>query len=417
MRGLPDIAGCVPLGLIMLILMRTRYLSSASKTESCLFGFLLWLPFALRRWYSFSIIAIVTTAIIFAIYLLTETGITRQKFWHATQNYIIAGITLLTFLFGFQSKLVLQILHSSYSTAYTHYQAPFSVQIGTDFYPNIGPVYAILFLVGIALSIKNKNINVFFCSIVPVLTFLLFSRIQSASYHHLPPEFFWMFIVSAYGVLTLLKARSNVQALSIGYAAVLYGWLGCAFVFWPPARAALSPIAFLLPSQSLPPLRVANPEAYRDMIATLRMALRDKEKFSVFAFGKTFNQGMMFTLAPDLIDSMVNVSVIDQRDDMDTRALEADVAIVLTPIDQLSDYVISIPATAILDGKGIGRNYVRVSPAFHLAPECEAYIYRRTAPMSEADIDWLQSELNRYYPTWRKVTMPPDSHIMIMPPR
>ncbi|WP_156470123.1 hypothetical protein [Acetobacter cerevisiae] len=67
LRGLPDIAGLIPLGLATLLLMRSHFLTTASWKTLVAFSVLVWLPFALRRWYAFSILAMLAVACILAV--------------------------------------------------------------------------------------------------------------------------------------------------------------------------------------------------------------------------------------------------------------------------------------------------------------------------------------------------------------
>ena len=118
LRGYVDIAGLVPLGLAALLLLKTDFLTRADRKTAICFGLLLWCPFLFRRWYAFSIIALLLTT--FLIVVIKNTR--REKpFWKISNdivlNYGFAGSSALLAAIIFQPNLITRVYQTSYSDA------------------------------------------------------------------------------------------------------------------------------------------------------------------------------------------------------------------------------------------------------------------------------------------------------------
>ncbi|GBQ04817.1 hypothetical protein [Acetobacter cerevisiae] len=404
LRGLPDIVGLIPLGLATLLLMRSKFLTQASWRTILCFALLAWLTFALRRWYAFSIVSMMVMASLMAALTLITQQDRKKHFYHLVKAYAATGIVIVILLTILQHTLVHRILVTSYQEAYIAYQAPFMSQLNTVLY-SIGPLYTLLFIVGIGLAIINRNQFVLFCASCAILTFVLFSRTQAPGIHHLLPIFFWMVVVSGYTVL-MLFAHLSGWTVKIGTAALLvYGALSWGIVFSPALSARLQPFHSTFPMERLFPLHVENMPEYTKLIAQIKAQTKNGEKFAVFSSGGELTTAVLFAFDHSLEPQLAWPSQIDARDHMLLAPLEAPLAIVtdqpithLAPKDQ---QVITLPNDCIFNHHDFGTAYQQVAGPFVMSEGHKAYIYRRTRPLSDADIEWIQEQLNHSYPAWK----------------
>ena len=130
LRGMPDVAGLIPLGIATMLLLRTGFMTRATPAQGLLLGLCLWSAFLLRRWYAYSILAVGMVAVGFAIAAVVRAPNEERPALAttATVAFAIGALTLAGCLAALQAPLVERILHTNYGDIYAAYQAPFVVQ-------------------------------------------------------------------------------------------------------------------------------------------------------------------------------------------------------------------------------------------------------------------------------------------------
>lgn len=404
LRGLPDVAGIIPLGLASLVLMKSKFLSRFSWLSIVLFSIMAWLTFAMRRWYAFSVVSMISISF-FITFLYALKSLDRRKaFINFFLSYTVSGFIISALLFLFQKSLVVRILSTSYQEAYIAYQKPFSIslQIMENIY---GIFYTILFVFGLLLSIKNKNVSVIFCALSAILTFLLFTRTQAPGIQHGLPIFFWATIVGIYFILNIASVLHPIARLVLAIGIIAYGFAASAIVFFPIMQSNLGNFAFILPAQRVPPLHVENMNEYRNMISKIKEFTNNGSRFSVFASSPVLADSLLVAFDHSLETNLNGASQVDARDFMSLAPLTSAYVVVtdkpITHLNSGSQQVIEIPNNDIMQNQHMGEAYQRVAGPYSLSDGNRAYIYHRIRPLSDEDIEDLQSQLNKSYPTWK----------------
>lgn len=404
LRGLPDIAGLIPLGLATLLLMRSHFLTTASWKTLVAFSVLVWLPFALRRWYAFSILAMLAVACILAAFSAFQSENRKKVLFHIARAYGLCGIAVGILLITFQNHLVFRILHTSYQEAYAGYHIAFLMQLQL-LYTTTGPCYTALFWCGVFLAIKNKNIPILFCANTAILTFLLFSHTQALGIQHVLPIFFWAALVGGYPVLCLSRIVSVTGRSLLTATLLAYGLLASVIVFVPQADGRLQGVFPLFSKERIAPLYVEHMSEYTRLITRLKELTKDGDTFAVFASSAVLADSLLYEFDHSLEKNLVWASQVDARDHLNLKELRAALAIVTDPpvthLAKGSQQVITLPNECIFHQHDFGTAYQQVAGPFSLAEGHKAYIYHRTRPLSDEDIQWIQEQLNHTYPTWK----------------
>ena len=176
LRGMVDAAGLIPLGLAAAAIWDTRFLTRASWKTAALLGLSLWLTFLLRRWYAFSLIALISLSVVAAVaVLLRRRPLTSTEALRTFALYCLAGASFAASLLLLQLPLVLRVLATSYSDVYSAYQRPMWDQI-VIYYNEFGAFTLAPAALGLIVDIRRRRYRSLFFLMVASLTGYGFSR-------------------------------------------------------------------------------------------------------------------------------------------------------------------------------------------------------------------------------------------------
>jgi hypothetical protein len=154
------------------------------------------------------------------------------------------------------------------------------------------------------------------------------------------------------------------------------------------------------------PLRLENFDHYHELIAFMSARVGADDKVAVFASSGSLNNDLFAAISPaSFVSHIANVSQVDLRDKLTIEAFSSRYAIVTDPtqthLDIHGQQVISLPNNLILEGKGIGAAYIRVSQPFILSGGVQAYVYEKTRPYTIDEYRSMIDEFARTYPSWK----------------
>jgi len=408
LRGYPDIVGLIPLTLAFVVVKTSGFGHRFRPGYALLLGVLIWMPFLFRRWYAFSIVAFTLTAPLYSIALeLAE----RRVSWASTLrnivlNYAIAGMCSTALALGMQGGLINTILSTSYSDIYVAYQRPLWSHI-IDFLGTFGGFYLAMALCAQFAFLKSRRIiiDVLFLNINIAVIFALFTRTQGFGLHHYLPISLWLLILSCVGLWLILSSFARLRSFA--------GLLICivASAVWANSlyRGVGRPewANFVLPGQNVS-LRTGSGTGYTRLVERLHARLRSGDKFTVFASSLLLNRDALLSISYEsLAGRDVEISHVDLIHGLNVGPFMARYAVVADPVQThlpaFTQSVVTIPATAILTGNGIGAAYRRVGNGVTLARGVKAYIYEKLRPFTASEVRALLSEFYKLYPEWRKV--------------
>ncbi|MBB2916091.1 hypothetical protein [Cupriavidus alkaliphilus] len=405
LMGWIDIAGLIPF-ILAFITVRSAGLGKRVRPGiAMLLGLLLWMPFLMRRWYAFSVIALILTA---PIYCMVLARIETQQAWGKTflrtaANFAIAGVVALTCLLLAQGGLVKAILATSYSSIYIAYQrSPFEHLL--DFGAYFGVLYLALALIGQIFLFKSplRRAELIFINANIFLLFALFTRTQGFGPHHYLPLAFWVYLLICCGAWQILSHSPKAMHGAIVCAALLAVFVFIASVYRVDSRTKWAGLP--RPAYNN---QIGYESAYQRLVYQLNNLMKSGDRFTVFASNMILNRDVLLSASKELLAGKdVDTSHVDLITGLSIAPFMARYAVVGDPIPthlpEGMQTVITIPAQAILSGRGIGAAYKRLEGKYAITDDVTAYIYEKIRPFTLAEVDILLEDFYNRHPDWRQ---------------
>lgn len=411
LRGYPDIVGMIPLSLCCLILFKVNILNYRGFRFVLLaiaMGVLLWLPFAFRRWYAYSVVSLFITLPLLNTFLFGGSAkFSKERIFKYFIFFTISGVVVISAVWFFQFELAKRILTTNYSDIYSAYKATEEVTFFVTL--NYAGLYLMpLIFLGVAYIIFGVSFRLkILCAFALanfIITYIIFTRTQTPGMQHGMPLCFWL------AILVLSALKLFFDKLNKGLATTLtiaFSLLTAAVFISTYSKPFGKPewVSRYLPGKEYP-LRLENFDHYHALVAFMSARVGADDKVAVFASSGSLNNDLFAAISPpSFVSHIANVSQVDLRDKLATEAFRSRYAIVTDPtqthLDIHGQQVISLPNNLILEGKGIGDAYKRVSQPFILSGGVQAYVYEKTRPYTIDEYRSLIDELARSYPSWK----------------
>ena len=406
LRGMIDPIGLIPLGLAANMLWTTRFLTQASRTTALRLGILLWLPFLFRRWYAYSLVALIVLSLIAAAILIwreCRTSSPSRK-WvpvlRTLPRWAVAGTVMILGLVLYQLPLIYRIVNTDYGAVYAAYQTS-RWQQAVSYWQNFGPVIGAFLLLGAGVDIHRRNWKTLFFLAVALLIGLSFARQDFApGVQHYLPIALMIFPVCCSGISFAWQGLSSPWRLAVPLVLVL----NFANTYVPPSTGSVQAVREALGGPAYPPLRLDRYADYVKLTDDL-LALGDNTRIAVFASSLNLSGSLLTAVNPGLRPRMIAVGEVDLRDRFPWDALDADYVIIGHPtqihLDPQGQRVIAIPAEEIAAGTGIGASFESTGHRYELANGVTGEVYHRFRPIPAADLAAFKEQFYQIYPQWR----------------
>jgi hypothetical protein len=399
LRGMWDVAGLIPLGVATILILRTQYLARASIPQLMAAGILLWAAFLLRRWYAYSVVAIMAITFCFALVASgKETFTLKGVFWTFSKFALVTTVFFLVAL-AMQYELVSRVLHTNYGDLYAAYQKSFSENL-TMAVQRTGVVNCVIIATGIVSAVFSRALQVIFCAMVAIIEYLLFTRTQMMGVHHFLPVAFWLFPALIFGVKSIGSTiRLREQLSMVAFAAIAI----VAF-FGSTVLPSLLPDSFS-PQASSRPLRLDNRGGYGQLIQAIRNNRRGSEQVATFGSSLKLSDDLLRSLAPDIRDYIASTPHVASLQPFRFDLLRADYQVASAPAQtQLAPGAqrhLEIPNNMLIEGKGFGSGYTKIGGPYKLSEGVDAFLYKRTRPLTLDDVDQVFRLMVDFNPAWR----------------
>jgi len=182
-------------------------------------------------------------------------------------------------------------------------------------------------------------------------------------------------------------------------------------VFSPSGEAVRAALVPLIPDNRRVPLVRDDLDVFGDITAYIDSLVASDSQINtiyVLSSSQTLNVVHLRNLEASTgiefrsVDRLSRGSEVDKRDGFPRQLLRADLVIVADPIQynrRPSDqYVVGIPAQAILDGTDIGAAFRKLPVSFEFEGGVRALIYQREREISTQEIESLSDKLRAIYP-------------------
>lgn len=405
LRGLPDICGSIPLALALALVFSSGWGEKLDFKRMILLGVLLYLPFLFRKWHAFAVIGFYAAA--FTVSLAGGWGNKKSTPVIPLLNCLGAGIVTLLLVFGFQKELASQALHAGYAASFSHFKIPWLENLGFC-WRYFGPWTLGISALGLVFCFFTPGawrLGVF----VLLASFVdlgLEARIEAVPFHHLLPIALWLFVLSCF-FLARLEALVKNRGTKIFLAAFIL--LGQAAVFgsvFYPFPAWCSGLSPLLNREKFYRIRIAQRREYGRLAAALTALLDKGGEATVFASSQVMTGELLLCLfGPQLQGKLVECSHYPNHL-IPLDALRCRYAVTTDPV-QLNlpsrQQVVSVPARALLEGRGWGGAYRRLPGVYALDSGAKAFIFEKKRPFNQAQVEEIFDTFCRIYPDWREI--------------
>jgi hypothetical protein len=404
LRGYPDVIGLISLCMATLILFNTDFLRRGTIPSALFIGCLLWTAFLFRRWYAFSVIGFLVAS--FMVGLFVRWRDDRRCFWRSSFLLAIllafSGILAAGFVAVFQSTLATRILATAYADSFRAYQVPLAVHFEM-LVDRLSICDVVIVLVGAMVAVYRRDERLLFCLIAAVTTFVLFIRTQIVGPQHFLPIAMWGFPILIAGLDRLYgwippRAKWSAKMLMGILPVIIFA------IDVTPALSRGGTVASLfVPSPPLYPLHLPRYEEYQRLLADLVNHAGEDHNVVVYASSIVLSDSLQQALSPELEPHVIAQSQVDGMANFDFSVLRADYAVATSPL--LTDLpinfqrAITLPGDLLLKREGVGTAFEAVGEPYRL-PGAAATIFRRTRPVTLAEMGDLLRRIAVYHPDW-----------------
>lgn len=410
LRGYPDIAGLIPMGLAGLIILRSQWLIKASIPESVAIGLLIWATFLIRRHFAYTLVAMMVVTVLFAV---AKVALLNNKRGTALirllRNNVTAAICIGIPAFLAQGPLLVRIINTSYKDVYSAYQEEWAYKI-QEVYNMHGPVWISLFILGIFYAIYQRNIKTLFCLAVGLCGYFFFGQTQAADYHQFMAFSLWFAPVLVWPLYMINQSsRTALKAALTGLLLSLMASLFFPVLASPHLRKSpwLSWNKTLQPPVGFPPFKLNSYASLRNLVAELESPNYQGKTIWILSSSIELNASIIQSLSKKVRWNILSTGEVDKRDGFRVDdGLAADYVVTtwkpsihLRPEDQK---VVIVPTQAIFDPNSpVSRSYYRLPKhSYKLADGSTAYIFKRLTKPTDAEVGWLIDRLRTDYPEW-----------------
>jgi hypothetical protein len=409
--GLPDVGGFLLIQIILWL-----YLSGPYAQQSCrnllLMALLIPTMVLFRRWYAYWGVSF------YAVVFIIECGSmlvlrqwTAKAFFRICLTLLAQGAISFGFLLTVARTFMSRAVHTNYADIYSAFRKSASMgqscqQVVTTF----GWFYLSLFAVGAILALVNTKTRKIaaFLLLQGLIIFVIFSRTQNFAPQHFYLIMTPLLLFSALWA-ALLLSRATPWRIGLGLALMMLLILNSLAMFYPNTLTKASPFVDILTGVEYGPhVRDDIPEIDR-LLSVLEQFVTDpRARIYVLSASQTMNSHILTYAFLSLHrhekigEQVLWTHDVDKRDGFPQELLTAQYLVAADPIQaNLSpkdQQILSIPARLVLKGEGIGSAFSRLPYEFHLDGDVKAYIYKKTRPFTEAELDTLSGLLRDLYP-------------------
>ncbi|MGC2064073.1 MAG: NPCBM/NEW2 domain-containing protein, partial [Thermodesulfovibrionales bacterium] len=385
-------------------------------------GVLLAFMILIRRWYAYWAVAFIVAAIITeVIRIIRPPYFIRPHFVRLLKFVFVVSLAALVVFITVASPILKRMATTNYSDIYSAFRSSDSLsQIVISLkkmYLHMGPFSLLFAAVGAVFSLRrSRQMRSFsvFLFVQLVIIFILFSRTQDFSDHHWYLICTYIAFFAAIGGLALVSSISNraIRLLLTAFYLILV-LVNFSLVFIPRTadKAAFLPSLFSS-ARHYPLIRHDLSELDRLVNKLDGLTTPNRDSIYVLASSLVLSDDILRNAAAlhpghdNFHQKMPVGSHVDKRDGFPSHLLSADYVVTATPLQRHlrteGQRVIALPLSDIEQHRGIGKSFERLDDSFLLDNQVMAYIYRRMAPISRADMESLEKTFVNIYPEHRE---------------
>ncbi len=418
LRGFPDVVGITVIGSILLLHF-SKPLAEQPLSHLVATGLLLCFLVLLRRWYLFWAVAFfLTLAPAHGLDIYQRYGVAWRHYATAVRNSFSIGLTFTLALFGAATPFAMEVVFTNYSDIYSAYQNSNSIlETASRMLSYFGSAVVIGGLIGLAWLIIRKETRLAgsFLTIQSFIAFVLFARTQDFGVQHyyllMPGIALGIAVVAINLSVIIAKGYRRATAIGLLFAVLL---ASSSTVFAPSAASLSGALGGFGPKVKHYPL-VRNDIHVLDQLLNRLDELETRQWGNVYVLASSAilnssilkNRCRLTSRRQSFCDRILSTNDVDKRDGFPRQFLEASYLVVATPTQyhlRTDDQrVIGVLVREVVEGKGIGTSFRRLSEEFSFDSGVTAYVYVKVRPFARTDLDALSDEFAGYYPDRRHI--------------
>lgn len=410
LRGYTDVAGLIVT--MALYILSFRILKENRILDFALAGLLLPIPIILRPWYMVWVVAYagVLAGIVMVNSLIKKDLRLKNLLLSSRNVFLMLAFSISLFLF-LSKPLLVRIISTNYSYIYSAYKANTSLYdslLNTVDY--IGPIYVLLSLAGVLVSLIDKKIRTFslFIFLQTLASWAIFTKIQEPSIQHfyliLPAI---IFFIGAFFIFLYKKIPSGQGRLTFVSVFAVFQVINYAFVFAPDANKNFSGLGFIAAETRSYPLQRSDIGEIDKLLETLDSLARNEGLVYVLSSSYVLNDQILMNRCLDypefgVCNKILDANHVDKRDGFPYQFYLAKYVVITEPVgyhlNPQEQKVVGILADELTKKRGIGLAFVKLPYEFELEENTKAYIFEKKLPITETDKNNLFLLFYKLYP-------------------
>lgn len=412
LAGRPDVIGLAILFGALIIYLR-RPLEEQSTAALILIGVLLATAFLARRWYAYWVVAFFPAALL-AEFFRSPRSVFPARLVPKLRSLALIGFALASTVLVMAMPLVLRILETDYSDAYSAYKhsrdALGAMSRAIDYFGASLIIGSMLGLAALGVRRATRHVAVFLL-VQGVILSALFLRVQDFGEHH----YYLLLPLVFLGVSGLLflplgaSTRTSIRLIP-AVVALIFFVLSSLVVFSEPWRARTPGDAMaLFPKRSYFPKVRDDFDQLEALLSAIAQEYR-KSPGRIYVIGSSvpFNwnvlYGMCLDKRPKLLKchDIVPTGGVDRRDGFPRKLLKSDYVVLglppqyhLRPEDQR---LVGLLARDFSSGSGIARSFSPVGSPLRLGRDITVTLFKRHEPIPYDAANALSQEFMTFYP-------------------
>lgn len=409
LRGYPDIIGFLPILISLIIILKVDFSKKVYIKYILIIAFLLYAPFLFRRWYAHTIISMYLSFPVLN-YFLFNSSIEKRKLIKVGVNFTLAGVISVILLLSLQYNLIIRVINTNYAEIYSAYQDGILSSFDRVYF-YAGKTIFFLFLTSIVIGVvslllqdKRCGFFIIFCFFNLIVSFLLFSKVQSPGMQHNLPFSLWMILSIGAGINIIIHKVSKIIGILVANIILCIQFLGLLYVFFN--ISIVQNIGSISSVQTLP-IKLTNYSEYVKLSNIAWDLLKNSnEKLTVLSSSDILNEGLFVGVNRNLSPHISAMSHVDLRDLFNMEALRSKYIIVTDPAQThllSGQNVIIIPNNSIRTGEDIGQAYHMLAGPFAIGDNVNAYLYEKHREFTVDELDQFFSKFYSIYPDWKEI--------------